>query len=160
MRSFLEPCVPAEVPQGFATRDAALHGTILAGPSLFSALSLSSRRSSEPSLDASADPMIQTSSISCRPPEILEGGGLTEDEPKVYLEASDLWREFHKCGTEMVITKSGRYSKCVIIKPVWTLYSVLMNACFTQLTLLPTGACFRRSRPGAPGWTEKPNIFF
>ncbi|XP_038558424.1 T-box transcription factor TBX3 [Micropterus salmoides] len=108
MRSFLEPCVPAEVPQGFATRDAALHGTILAGPSLFSALSLSSRRSSEPSLDASADPMIQTSSISCRPPEILEGGGLTEDEPKVYLEASDLWREFHKCGTEMVITKSGR----------------------------------------------------
>ncbi|XP_036954771.1 T-box transcription factor TBX2b-like [Acanthopagrus latus] len=33
---------------------------------------------------------------------------MTEDEPKVYLEASDLWRRFHKFGTEMVITKSGR----------------------------------------------------
>uniref|UniRef100_A0A668STT4 T-box domain-containing protein n=1 Tax=Oreochromis aureus TaxID=47969 RepID=A0A668STT4_OREAU len=31
-----------------------------------------------------------------------------EDEPKLYLEASELWRQFHKCGTEMVITKSGR----------------------------------------------------
>uniref|UniRef100_A0A8C6SQ27 T-box transcription factor 3b n=1 Tax=Neogobius melanostomus TaxID=47308 RepID=A0A8C6SQ27_9GOBI len=31
-----------------------------------------------------------------------------EEEPKVHLEAGDLWRQFHKCGTEMVITKSGR----------------------------------------------------
>ncbi|XP_072289900.1 uncharacterized protein [Eucyclogobius newberryi] len=31
-----------------------------------------------------------------------------EDEPHVQLEAGDLWRQFHKCGTEMVITKSGR----------------------------------------------------
>uniref|UniRef100_A0A3Q3NMV1 T-box transcription factor 3b n=1 Tax=Labrus bergylta TaxID=56723 RepID=A0A3Q3NMV1_9LABR len=29
-------------------------------------------------------------------------------DPKLYLEENDLWREFHKCGTEMVITKSGR----------------------------------------------------
>lgn len=122
MRSFSGPCVPAEIPQAFATRvgDAALRGTILAGPSLFSAIALSSRGSSDPSFDASADPMIRTSppeqsSILRRPPEILEGGEMTEDEPKVYLEASDLWRQFHKCGTEMVITKSGRYRKCFII---------------------------------------------
>ncbi|XP_044053329.1 T-box transcription factor TBX3-like [Siniperca chuatsi] len=115
MRSFSEPCVPGEVPQGFPTRvgDAALHGTILAGPPLFSAIVLSSRGPSDPSLDASADRMIHTpppqqSSILCRPPEIMEGGEMTEDEPTVYLEASDLWRQFHKCGTEMVITKSGR----------------------------------------------------
>ncbi|XP_062815588.1 T-box transcription factor TBX2 isoform X2 [Anolis carolinensis] len=31
-----------------------------------------------------------------------------EDDPKVTLEAKELWDQFHKLGTEMVITKSGR----------------------------------------------------
>ncbi|XP_054649857.1 T-box transcription factor TBX2b [Dunckerocampus dactyliophorus] len=31
-----------------------------------------------------------------------------DDDPKVTLEAKDLWDQFHKLGTEMVITKSGR----------------------------------------------------
>ncbi|XP_044225499.1 T-box transcription factor TBX2b-like [Thunnus albacares] len=31
-----------------------------------------------------------------------------EDDPKVTLESKNLWKEFHKMGTEMVITKSGR----------------------------------------------------
>ncbi|XP_048043192.1 T-box transcription factor TBX3 [Megalobrama amblycephala] len=31
-----------------------------------------------------------------------------EDDPVVHLEGKDLWGQFHKCGTEMVITKSGR----------------------------------------------------
>ncbi|KAL2092439.1 hypothetical protein ACEWY4_012237 [Coilia grayii] len=31
-----------------------------------------------------------------------------EDDPVVHLEAKDLWEQFHECGTEMVITKSGR----------------------------------------------------
>lgn len=30
------------------------------------------------------------------------------DDPKVNLEGKDLWEKFHKLGTEMVITKSGR----------------------------------------------------
>ncbi|XP_057676114.1 T-box transcription factor TBX2b-like [Corythoichthys intestinalis] len=30
------------------------------------------------------------------------------DDPKVSLESQELWNEFHKMGTEMVITKSGR----------------------------------------------------
>ena len=30
------------------------------------------------------------------------------DDPKVTLEHKELWTEFHKNGTEMVITKSGR----------------------------------------------------
>jgi len=30
------------------------------------------------------------------------------DDPKVNLEGRDLWEKFHKLGTEMVITKSGR----------------------------------------------------
>nr|XP_046267712.1 T-box transcription factor TBX2b-like [Scatophagus argus] len=30
------------------------------------------------------------------------------DDPKVTLDAQNLWREFHNLGTEMVITKSGR----------------------------------------------------
>ncbi|KAM9781499.1 T-box transcription factor TBX2b-like isoform 3-T3 [Syngnathus typhle] len=35
------------------------------------------------------------------------GDGLCDD-PKVTLESQDLWNQFHKMGTEMVITKSGR----------------------------------------------------
>ncbi|XP_042276111.1 T-box transcription factor TBX3-like isoform X2 [Thunnus maccoyii] len=113
MRSFSEQCVPGKLPQVFPTRarDAALQGTILSGPSLFPAIPLSSRGSSDPSMDASGDPMIHTSppeQILRRPPDFREGGETAEDEPKVHLEASDLWRQFHKCGTEMVITKSGR----------------------------------------------------
>jgi hypothetical protein len=30
------------------------------------------------------------------------------DDPKVELDGKDLWEQFHKYGTEMVITKSGR----------------------------------------------------
>ena len=36
-----------------------------------------------------------------------EDDGVTDD-PKVSLEAKDLWEKFHGLGTEMVITKSGR----------------------------------------------------
>ena len=31
-----------------------------------------------------------------------------KDDPKVTLEQKELWDQFHKFGTEMVITKSGR----------------------------------------------------
>ena len=31
-----------------------------------------------------------------------------QDDPKVNLEAKELWDQFHSCGTEMVITKTGR----------------------------------------------------
>lgn len=37
-----------------------------------------------------------------------EDDGVTDD-PKVSLEAKELWEKFHGLGTEMVITKSGRY---------------------------------------------------
>lgn len=42
--------------------------------------------------------------VGWRPAEVLE-----EDQPKVCLESSELWRRFHQHGTEMVITKSGRW---------------------------------------------------
>uniref|UniRef100_A0A3Q3Q1E3 T-box domain-containing protein n=1 Tax=Monopterus albus TaxID=43700 RepID=A0A3Q3Q1E3_MONAL len=112
MRSFSEPCVHGEKPQAFSTRvgDAVLQRAIMDGKPLFPAIALSSGGSADPSLDTSADAMVHTSSPEqsatlCRPPG---GREVAEDEPKVYLEASELWREFHKCGTEMVITKSGR----------------------------------------------------
>ncbi|XP_067102975.1 T-box transcription factor TBX2b [Osmerus mordax] len=38
----------------------------------------------------------------------LEPDEEVDDDPKVTLEAKDLWDQFHKIGTEMVITKSGR----------------------------------------------------
>ncbi|XP_075709644.1 T-box transcription factor TBX3 [Rhinoderma darwinii] len=43
-----------------------------------------------------------------RPLKTLEPEEEVEDDPKVHLEAKDLWDQFHKRGTEMVITKSGR----------------------------------------------------
>uniref|UniRef100_A0A8D0CJ02 T-box transcription factor 3a n=1 Tax=Scleropages formosus TaxID=113540 RepID=A0A8D0CJ02_SCLFO len=43
-----------------------------------------------------------------RPLKTLEPEEEVEDDPKVHLEAKELWEQFHKCGTEMVITKSGR----------------------------------------------------
>ncbi|XP_008553988.1 optomotor-blind protein isoform X3 [Microplitis demolitor] len=41
------------------------------------------------------------------PPHHPEEDGVVDD-PKVTLEGKDLWEKFHKLGTEMVITKSGR----------------------------------------------------
>uniref|UniRef100_A0A667XR62 T-box domain-containing protein n=2 Tax=Myripristis murdjan TaxID=586833 RepID=A0A667XR62_9TELE len=115
MRSFSEPCVPGEAPQPFPARgvgDMALHGTLLAGPSLFPAIALTSR-GSNPGLDSGAAQVIRTSqpeqcATLCRPSQISGRGEEEEDDPKVHLEARELWRRFHKCGTEMVITKSGR----------------------------------------------------
>ncbi|XP_010860017.1 PREDICTED: T-box transcription factor TBX2 [Bison bison bison] len=60
--------------------------------------------------------------LALRPPGIRQCQGLrlirgskslepedeVEDDPKVTLEAKELWDQFHKLGTEMVITKSGR----------------------------------------------------
>ncbi|XP_054613850.1 T-box transcription factor TBX3a isoform X2 [Dunckerocampus dactyliophorus] len=43
-----------------------------------------------------------------RPLKSLEPEEEVEDDPKVHLEAKELWELFHKRGTEMVITKSGR----------------------------------------------------
>ncbi|XP_063081770.1 T-box transcription factor TBX3 isoform X1 [Cavia porcellus] len=43
-----------------------------------------------------------------RPLKALEPEEEVEDDPKVHLEAKELWDQFHKRGTEMVITKSGR----------------------------------------------------
>merc|ERR1711860_29501 len=40
-------------------------------------------------------------------PQMQEDDGV-QDDPKVTLEAKDLWTQFHSIGTEMVITKSGR----------------------------------------------------
>ena len=49
-------------------------------------------------------------SAAFRPPlRGLEPEPDVHDDPKVELEGKDLWEAFHKCGTEMVITKSGRY---------------------------------------------------
>ena len=41
----------------------------------------------------------------------MEDDGVVDD-PKVNIEAKDLWQTFHVLGTEMVITKSGR---CVVL---------------------------------------------
>ena len=40
------------------------------------------------------------------------GDDKVKDDPKVTLESKDLWTKFASIGTEMVITKSGRYGIC------------------------------------------------
>ena len=88
-----------------------------AQPSFFPALafpdlaSLSEPRSGQAASDAGLQaalgrqqqPVHPRSVKSLQPPE--EG---LEDDPKVTLESKNLWDDFHKMGTEMVITKSGR----------------------------------------------------
>uniref|UniRef100_A0A0K2SXJ8 Optomotorblind proteinlike [Megachile rotundata] n=1 Tax=Lepeophtheirus salmonis TaxID=72036 RepID=A0A0K2SXJ8_LEPSM len=37
-----------------------------------------------------------------------EGNNKSSDDPKVILEQKELWEQFHRYGTEMVITKTGR----------------------------------------------------
>lgn len=110
MRGFSGSCVSNSFPPRLA--EAALHGgAVFAEPSLLPAVALSSQTPP----DSSAEPIIRASPpeqtlIWSRPPEILEGGGSgeSEDGPRVYLESSELWQQFDKHGTEMVITKSGR----------------------------------------------------
>ena len=43
-----------------------------------------------------------------RPLRVMEPESDAQDDPKVEIESKDLWEQFHKFGTEMVITKSGR----------------------------------------------------
>uniref|UniRef100_A0A3Q3LJK5 T-box transcription factor 2a n=1 Tax=Mastacembelus armatus TaxID=205130 RepID=A0A3Q3LJK5_9TELE len=88
----------------------------LTQPSLFPALtfpdvtSLSERLSAEAVSDAGLhvalgrqhQPVLPLSLKSLQPEEVLG------DDPKVTLDSNNLWNEFHKMGTEMVITKSGR----------------------------------------------------
>ncbi|KAL4646489.1 T-box transcription factor TBX3-like [Arapaima gigas] len=50
----------------------------------------------------------QAAAAHLRPLKALEPEEDVEDDPKVHLEAKELWEQFHKRGTEMVITKSGR----------------------------------------------------
>uniref|UniRef100_A0AAZ3QA16 T-box domain-containing protein n=1 Tax=Oncorhynchus tshawytscha TaxID=74940 RepID=A0AAZ3QA16_ONCTS len=50
----------------------------------------------------------QAAAAHLRPLKTLEPEEEIEDDPKVHLEAKELWETFHKRGTEMVITKSGR----------------------------------------------------
>jgi hypothetical protein len=44
------------------------------------------------------------------PPSAANEDDNVQDDPKVTLEHKELWEQFHKYGTEMVITKTGRYA--------------------------------------------------
>ncbi|XP_003795648.1 T-box transcription factor TBX2 [Otolemur garnettii] len=64
---------------------------------------------------AAAEAGLHVSALGPHPPaahlrslKSLEPEDEVEDDPKVTLEAKELWDQFHKLGTEMVITKSGR----------------------------------------------------
>ncbi|XP_061638418.1 T-box transcription factor TBX2b isoform X1 [Phyllopteryx taeniolatus] len=77
-----------------------------AQPSFFPALSLPPESVSERNL-AGAEPGLHPAAR-LRAVKSLEPEEEADDDPKVTLEAKDLWDQFHKLGTEMVITKSGR----------------------------------------------------
>ncbi|XP_062872420.1 T-box transcription factor TBX2b [Trichomycterus rosablanca] len=88
-----------------------------AQPSFFPALALPpalTKPLSEHSLAAAAEAALHPAlthhhqAAHLRSLKSLEPEEEVEDDPKVTLEAKDLWDQFHKIGTEMVITKSGR----------------------------------------------------
>ncbi|XP_067350972.1 T-box transcription factor TBX2b-like [Channa argus] len=90
--------------------------TCLAQPSFFPALtfpdvaSLSEPPSEEAASDAGLHAALARRHQAAHPLSIksLQPDGGMADYPKVTLESKNLWTEFHKMGTEMVITKSGR----------------------------------------------------
>jgi len=49
--------------------------------------------------------------VACSPSDADEPAASTADDPKVELDSRELWERFHELGTEMVITKSGRYNR-------------------------------------------------
>ncbi|XP_047462173.1 T-box transcription factor TBX2b-like isoform X2 [Mugil cephalus] len=85
-------------------------------PSLFPELTfpdvaaLSEPLSEQAALDAGLHAALGRQTRSVRPDSLknLQPEQWCEDDPKVTLESKNLWNEFHKMGTEMVITKSGR----------------------------------------------------
>ncbi|XP_053278915.1 T-box transcription factor TBX2b isoform X1 [Pleuronectes platessa] len=88
-----------------------------AQPSFFPALSLPPGALTKPMSDhglAGAGEAVLHPALShhqaahLRSMKSLEPEEEVDDDPKVTLEAKDLWDQFHKLGTEMVITKSGR----------------------------------------------------
>ncbi|XP_060115112.1 LOW QUALITY PROTEIN: T-box transcription factor TBX2 [Heteronotia binoei] len=90
-----------------------------AQPSFFPALALPpaalTKPLTDPSLAGAAEAGLHVSALGhhhqaahLRSLKSLEPEEEVEDDPKVTLEAKELWDQFHKLGTEMVITKSGR----------------------------------------------------
>ncbi|KAM4700241.1 T-box transcription factor TBX2 [Discoglossus pictus] len=88
-------------------------------PSFFPALALPpaalGKPLTDPSLAGAAEAGLHVSALGhhhqaahLRSLKSLEPEEEVEDDPKVNLEAKELWDQFHKLGTEMVITKSGR----------------------------------------------------
>ena len=54
-------------------------------------------------------------SAAVRPPPPPPEEDNVQDDPKVNLEHKELWEQFHKYGTEMVITKTGRYGEFFLV---------------------------------------------
>ncbi|NWR67411.1 TBX2B factor, partial [Bucorvus abyssinicus] len=90
-----------------------------AQPSFFPALALPpaalAKPMPDPGLTGAAEAGLHVSALGhhhqaahLRSLKSLEPEEEVEDDPKVTLEAKELWDQFHKLGTEMVITKSGR----------------------------------------------------
>ncbi|XP_061684156.1 T-box transcription factor TBX3-like isoform X3 [Syngnathoides biaculeatus] len=86
-----------------------------AQPSFFPALSLPpgalTKSISEHNLagaETGVLPVLSHQAAQLRTLTSLEPEEQVDDDPKVTLEAKDLWDQFHELGTEMVITKSGR----------------------------------------------------
>ncbi|KAM5179533.1 T-box transcription factor TBX2 [Mantella aurantiaca] len=88
-------------------------------PSFFPALALPpaalGKPLTDPTLAGAAEAGLHVSALGhhhqaahLRSLKSLEPDEEVEDDPKVNLEAKELWDQFHKLGTEMVITKSGR----------------------------------------------------
>ncbi|XP_078451254.1 T-box transcription factor TBX2-like isoform X1 [Lampetra planeri] len=93
--------------------DLPMSALLAAQPPFFPALALPPGLSGSLGKGMPGDPGLSVSALSHQAAHLrhlkgLEAEEAVEDDPKVTLEAKDLWDQFHKFGTEMVITKSGR----------------------------------------------------
>ncbi|XP_018548164.1 T-box transcription factor TBX2b [Lates calcarifer] len=80
-----------------------------AQPSFFPALAFPDVSSlSEPVSGQAASDAGLRAALRRQHPPVPQTEAELDDDPKVTLESKNLWNEFHKMGTEMVITKSGR----------------------------------------------------
>ena len=102
------------LPPGFAAQNPAFGAAAMLPPAFFPRLPLATGHVG----DAPAAPTAAANgttangdhppSAFAQPTGAFDDDGVTDD-PKVELDAKELWDQFHGFGTEMVITKSGRY---------------------------------------------------
>lgn len=109
--------------------------------------------------------------FSLPPPPSMAGAGDSyhQGNIRMTLEDPDLWRSFHEIGTEMIITKPGRYvlepsSSTKTLKSLDQLNSKNLPQCRCETLILSyayiTGGCFHTAKSACPDWCHMQSISY